>query len=249
MTFEIFWETALVALALMLGGVLKGATGAGAPILAVPILVLLFDVRFAIVVMLVPNLLTNAMQAWRYRAELPPKDFVLPLILAGLVGVGLGTLTLASLASDTLSLFVAFAVIGYIALRLARPDWHLSMPMAKRLAAPAGLAAGFLQGASGLSAPVSITFLNAMRLPRPVFIATISLFFTSFTVLQFGALSWAGLLTLRDIAISAFALAPILLGMPIGAHLAKTLKPAVFDRLILGLLAVIALRLLAGIWI
>ena len=58
---------AIVFVCLALGGILKGATGAGAPILAVPALAMLFDVQFAVAIMVMPNLLTNAWQAWRFR--------------------------------------------------------------------------------------------------------------------------------------------------------------------------------------
>lgn len=249
MTPDLFWDVTLVVIALLMGGILKGATGAGAPILAVPVLVLLFDVHFAIVVMLVPNLVTNLMQTIRFFEHLPERRFVIPLLLGGVIGVVAGTYVLTLFSSQILSLFVAISVLAYIALRLARPDWSLSFSMARKLSVPAGLAAGFLQGASGLSAPVSITFLNAMRLPRPTFIAMISLFFVTFTSIQIIALFTGGLLQWRDLPISAFALLPILAGMPLGAKLAQKLKPEIFDRLILALLALIAVRLLAGIFI
>ena len=44
-------------LSLGLGGILKGATGAGAPLVAVPALALLFDVPTAIAIFSLPNLL------------------------------------------------------------------------------------------------------------------------------------------------------------------------------------------------
>jgi len=246
MTTEILWEIALVALALAGGGILKGATGAGAPILAVPVLVLLFDVQFAITVMLVPNVLTNSWQGWRFRAHLPEPGFVLPLIGGGLFGIALGTATLAALSSDTLSILVAVSVFAYIALRLARPDWVLPMPLARRLALPVGVLAGFLQGASGLSAPASITFLNAMRMERPRFIATISAFFAAFTAVQILSLWLAGLLEAEGLVYSAFALIPITAAMPLGARLARAVSPETFDRLILFLLALVAVRLLVA---
>src|SRR3546814_7751157 len=86
---------------------------------------------------------------------------------------------LISLPSDLLLLGVAGAVFLYIAFRLARPDWVLDLGIATRLAAPAGFAGGLLQGAAGISAPISITFLNAMRVDRSAFIATISVFFVA----------------------------------------------------------------------
>jgi hypothetical protein len=237
-------EFLIVALCLAGGGVLKGATGAGAPVFAVPALAAFFDVRFAVVVMLVPNIATNAWQAFRFRENLPERSFMLPLIAGGIAGITIGTLALKSLPSDTLSLLVAFAVLGYVALRLLHPDWHLRPRAARLLALPAGMAAGILQGASGLSAPVSITFLNAMRLARATFIAAISALFVTFTAMQFVAVSVSGLIRPGDLIYSLFALLPVSLAMPLGAYLARHISARALDRVILAILCIIALKLL-----
>jgi uncharacterized membrane protein YfcA len=49
------------------GGILKGATGAGAPIIAIPILTFLFDVPTAVASFTLPNLLSNLWQGWHFR--------------------------------------------------------------------------------------------------------------------------------------------------------------------------------------
>jgi uncharacterized protein len=240
---EILLDIAVVAVCLAAGGVLKGATGAGAPILAVPALAAFFDVRFAVVVMLVPNITTNTWQAFRFREHLPDRRFMVPLLAGGMLGVTLGTFALKALSSGTLSLGVAFAVLFYIALRLARPQWQLRMDLARWLALPAGLAAGILQGAAGLSAPVSITFLNALRMRREAFIAAISAFFATFTVVQIIAVAASGLIRPGDLLYSLFALLPVSLAMPAGAALARRISAEALDRVILGILALIAGKL------
>jgi|EndMetStandDraft_5_1072996.scaffolds.fasta_scaffold74484_1 uncharacterized membrane protein YfcA len=237
-------EILLVSACLAVGGILKGATGAGAPILAVPALVTLFDVRFAIAVMVMPNLLTNLWQAWRFRENLPIAAFTAPLVLGGMAGVGAGTWLLSAVPADRLQILVALSVLGYVTLRFARPHWKMEMRRATQLALPAGLAAGLLQGASGMSAPISLTFLNAMRMERPAFIATVSLFFTTFGAVQLVALAAAGLLSWMELLYSVLALVPIWAAMPLGVFMAKRMSSAVFDRLILGLLSVLALKLM-----
>lgn len=239
-------EILLVALCLASGGVLKGATGAGAPILAVPAMAALFDVRFAVMVMILPNLSTNCWQGFRYRKHIPDRIFVIMMLIGGMAGVAVGTVALKALSSQTLSIVMALAVFFYIALRLARPDWQLRMTLARKLALPAGLAAGILQGAAGLSAPVSLTFLNALRLERPAYIATASTFFASFTFVQLITAASSGLLYPLDLFYGIFALLPIVLAMPLGALLARQLSPKTFDRLILVVLACLAVKLVTG---
>jgi uncharacterized membrane protein YfcA len=246
---ELILEIGLVALCLFLGGVLKGATGAGAPVLAVPALALLFDVRFAVVVMVLPNLFSNLFQAWKYRRDLPERRFVLRFTGWGSLGAAVGTWLLLNLPLTLLPALVALAVMGYVVLRLTRPDWTLPFAHGLRLSPIAGFAAGVLQGAAGLSAPISITFLSAMRLARPVFIATISVLFTAFTLVQLPALWFSGAMSPRELAYSLVALAPLAAGMPVGAAVARRLRPEIFDRAILVLLTLIAVRLVAGLFL
>ncbi len=49
----------LAIVGLALGGMLKGATGAGAPLIAVPVMAMYFDVPMAVTVFAVTNLLAN----------------------------------------------------------------------------------------------------------------------------------------------------------------------------------------------
>ena len=237
---SMFW--AFVALAL--GGILKGATGAGAPIIAVPVMAMLYDVPFAIVILTVPNLLSNAWQAWTHRMDAMPWNFTLRFAAGGVAGAAIGTVMLAYLPPETLEVLVALAVIAYIAFRIARPDWALPFTMAYRVVLPVGTLAGVMQGAAGVSAPVSITFLNALRPERRAFVGTISVFFASMAVVQLPLLGWFGFLSWERLAWSGAALLPILSFMPLGAALSRTLSREIFDRVILILLAAVAVRLL-----
>lgn len=231
------------ALGLALGGILKGATGAGAPILAVPILAMLYDVPLAVAIFTLPNLMSNTWQGWRFRAHQASSGLTWTFALAGAAGAGVGSAMLVGLPSDFLLLGVAGAVFLYIGFRLARPHWALDLGLATRLAAPAGFVGGMLQGAVGVSAPVSITFLNATRMARESFIATISIFFVAMSLVQIPLLSAWGVLTPQRAVLSAAAILPLIAAMPLGAWLARHISRETFDRLILAILALVALRL------
>jgi len=234
----------LATLGLVLGGVLKGAVGAGSPILGVPILAILFDVPTAVAIFAIPNLLTNVWQWWIYRKNQISKGFTWAFAAGGGIGAVAGSILLASLRPEVLMASLSGVVILYIAFRLARPHWRLTAAQARALVAPAGLAGGVMQGAGGISAPVSVTFLNAMRLERKQFIATISVYFTAMSVTQIPSLAALGILTGHRAAVSLLAVLPLFAGMPLGAALTRYVSKETFDRLILALLAVIALKLL-----
>ncbi|WP_127103825.1 sulfite exporter TauE/SafE family protein [Pararhodobacter zhoushanensis] len=244
MTLELIETITVIAIGFALGGILKGATGVGAPIIAVPLLAIYFDVRFAIVIFSIPNILPNIWQAWAYRKTLLPLRFVVPFTLAGMVGAACGTWVLANAPTDLLPLGVAGAVLLYIGFRLLRPHWVLPYPKAVKLAPPVGFIAGMLQTASGLSAPASVTFLSAMKLDRAAFIPTVSAFFIGLGVVQIPMLIGYGFLTPERALLSAAALIPLTAAMPLGARLVRHLPKEVFDRVILGLLAILAIKLL-----
>ncbi|MEQ9260404.1 MAG: sulfite exporter TauE/SafE family protein [Roseovarius sp.] len=233
----------IIAAALGLGGLLKGATGAGTPIVAVPVIAAFFDVRLAVAVLCLPNLCTNLAQMRRYGGARLEGRFTPSFVAAGALGALAGTVLLTSMPGRMLLLLVNAAIIAYIALRLLHPDFRLARRAAGRLAFPVGLIAGILQGAAGISAPVSLSFLNAMRLRRESFIFTISTFFAAMSAVQIPALYVAGLLTPQILLLSLVALVPLFAAIPVGAWLARSLSPDGFDKLTLLLLCGLALRL------
>lgn len=243
------WQFLVIGAALALSGVIKGATGAGAPIFAIPTMAAIVDVRFAILTMLMPNLLSNIWQAVHFRSYQPDRRFLWPYVGFGGVGVALGSALLVTLSADVLAILVSVGAGAYVVFRLAKPGWRLSMATGRRFAAPAGFGAGLFQGATGLAAPVLLTFLNALRLERLTFVATVSLVFLVFAAVQITSLTVGGLVTLETLAISLIALAPMALGMVIGHRLLAIVSAAVFDKMVLALLSVIVtLNVIGIIW-
>ena len=239
-----FTQLGVAAIGLALGGFLKGATGAGAPIVAVPVMALVFDVPFAVAVFSVVSLISNIWQGWHYRKNLPSMRLAGGMAISGGIGAVLGSMLLAFLSTDILLATLALVVFAYIALRLARPHWSLPRRRAERMAPAVGLVGGIMQGAGGISAPVSITFLNAIRLERGEFIATISIFFLAMSATQIPALAAIGILDGQRTIYGMAATVPLFMAMPLGAMTARRVSRQTFDKLILALLTVIALRLL-----
>ncbi|ABD56717.1 protein of unknown function DUF81 [Jannaschia sp. CCS1] len=222
---------------------MKGATGAGAPVVAVPMLAVAFDVPTAVAIFTIPNLLSNGWQSWQYRAHQVPAGFTRAFAMAGVAGAGIGTFVLVSVPSALLEGVAALVICAYIAFRFARPGWQLNLSAAQRIVWPIGTAAGVLQGAIGVSAPISVTFLSAMRLDRLQFVATIAIFFLSMSLIQIPMMAAFGLLTPHVALLGLGAFVLVVAAMPVGGLLGRRLPPWAFDWLVLGLLAVVAIRL------
>jgi uncharacterized membrane protein YfcA len=233
-----------ILVAFALGGILKGATGAGAPIITIPVIAAFYDVRVAVVIMVIPNLLTNIGQLYQFRKTIMPRFFTVSFALGGGLGALLGTILLANLSIKTLTLAVAFIILIYISLKLIIPTWKLNYTKAKKLVFLMGAGGGVLQGAAGLSAPISLTFLNSMKLERNQFIPTISVYFGVMSLFQMPALYFYKFLNIETIIISCLSTVVLMSFMPIGSWLAKSVSKENFDKLILLLLCFIALRII-----
>ena len=233
-----------ILVAFSLGGILKGATGAGAPIITIPVIAAFYDVRIAVIIMVIPNLLTNIGQLYQFRKTILPKFFTLSFAIGGGVGAFLGTILLVNLSIKILTLSVAFIVIVYILLKLLVPSWKLTYEKAKKLVFLMGGFGGVLQGTAGLSAPISITFLNSMKLERNQFIPTISVYFGVMSIFQMPTLYYYNFLNLEIVLVSCISTLVLLSFMPIGSWIAKSVSKESFDKITLILLGFIAFRII-----
>ena len=233
-----------IFIAFALGGILKGATGAGAPIVTIPVMAAFYDVRIAVIIMVIPNLLTNIGQLYQFRKTILPRFFTISFALGGGIGAFLGTILLVNLPIKILTLSVACIVIIYILLKLIVPSWKLNYIKAKKLVFLMGAGGGILQGSAGLSAPISITFLNSMKLERNQFIPTISVYFGVMSIFQMPTLYYYDFLNLEIIIMSCISTIVLMAFMPFGSWVAKSVTKETFDKITLILLGFIALRII-----
>ena len=107
-----------------------------------------------------------------------------------------------------------------------------------------GAGGGVLQGSAGLSAPISITFLNSMKLERNQFIPTISVYFGVMSIFQMPTLYYYDFLNIEIIILSIISTIVLMCFMPLGSWIAKSISKETFDRVTLILLGFIALRII-----
>ncbi|MEZ7813978.1 MAG: sulfite exporter TauE/SafE family protein [Paracoccaceae bacterium] len=237
----------ILFLAFAFGGILKGATGAGTPVVAIPILAIFFDVQLAVILMVVPNLVSNSVQIVQYRNAQISKKFVTRFAAFGVIGCLSGTVILAVAPPDILEIIVAISTASYIALRIMKPELQLKETAAQKLSILIGFLGGVFQGSSGMASPIALSFLTAMKINRAAFIFTISSFFGAMAVAQIIMLLVFDLLSWPVIIISATAFIPQIMFMPIGNLITKNMSKTGFDIVILGLLSTLCVKLIFNI--
>lgn len=231
------------------GALVKGATGMGMPLVAIPFIASTIGLQHAVVVLVIPIVFSNVWQVYRFRAERhdPRMKFLVPMLAACAVGIAVGVWLLTTLPERGLSIALGVLLLAYLVFRLMRPSFVIGPEAAMRWAAPAGVGAGILQGATGISAPIGVTFIHAQKFARDAHIFAVSTMFLMLGSAHVPSLWVAGLLKPEWVLQGFLALIPIVVFMPIGQWLSSKLSQKAFDRMILGFLGIIGLKLVLGI--
>ena len=235
---------AMVFAAIAIGAFLKGITGLGLPVVALPVLSYLLGLPHAISVLMLPILLTNLHQTVQTRAGWREATFLWTGLLTGAAGLGVGTWILNVIDPNKLNIGLGLMLFLYIGLRIFSPQFVLTDKTASRLAPVAGFLGGVAQGSTGLCAAVIVPFLQSTGMSRTAIIFTISTVFLIFSVVQFFAFLIAGLIKASFLIEGLLALVPVMLFMPLGGWLSPKLPKKTFDRVFLVVLAVVAIGLI-----
>ena len=232
------------AAALALGGVVKGVIGFAFPMVSVPLLSSLVDVRFAVVSLVIPIVVTNFWQStrsgyftWALKRFWP--------VAAGLgLGIWIGANIAVSVDKETLFLALGCIVVVFSAISHFQPDLHLSERLEKPVGAVAGLAGGITGGLSTIWGPPMLMFLVARHLEKGAFIGAIGFIYfcgSIFLTLSFTAVD---ILEADNLALTFLSVFPVLAGMGIGMWLRGFINQDHFRRAVLLTLFLVGLNLI-----
>jgi uncharacterized protein len=238
-------EALLIMLgAVAFGAVVKAVTGLGVPPIAIPVFAAFLGIRGAVITMALPVLITNLQLAWRYRTHRHELVNLRLMIGAGLVGSVVGAYVLDLVAEAVLAGAVGIIVLGYLLLMARRRPRALPMGAARALAGPVALVAGGLQGATGLSAQVVVTYLHALRLSRGGFVFAVALLLQVFGLGQLIGVVSLGLLTPLLLQLSIVTTVVVVAILALVTPVAERLPQRVFEIGVVVVLLGSSMRLL-----
>lgn len=237
-------ELVVVVAAIAVGSFVKGLTGFGLPQVAIPVMALFLGVEQAVIVMSVAGVASNVwLVGLHARARRQTRDLPV-LVVTGVIGAIVGTVALTTVSGHWLSLALAVLIFGYVVVRLWRPHAVLAPAVSAWVSPPLGLAAGGMQGATGISGPLLTTYLYTFGLSSSVFVFSLSTLFLVFAVAQVITLVALGAYTGTLLAESFLALVPVAVMLPLGSWAAQRVGERNFSRVIMCALVVTAVALL-----
>jgi uncharacterized membrane protein YfcA len=238
-------EILLVLAAVALGFFAKGVTGLGGPMLAIPVLASFMGVEYAVAVIAIPSALANFWLMIKNRSTASDiRWFLVPMMATGVFGTLLGVWLLVSIDDRIMSVVLGVLMLLYIVWYLLDPERKIDDRTARSLAAPAGLSAGVLIGATGISAPVVGTYVHSLRLDRSSFVFAVSVPFFFLGMMQIVSLAALGGYDRDRVAAGIIACIPVFVVTPIAMRIGKRLSVQAFQYVVLVVLGVAAVRLL-----
>ena len=242
MSFDL--TTILVGISLLVAAFVKGTTGLGFPMIATPTVALLLDIRTAVTILIIPNLVMDI--ALVFRGGLPYEAFrrFAWLLVLTVIGVFLGTKVLVMLPLWVLNLCLGVMVLLFVFSTWLRFEFTISPRAERILSPPAGLIGGFLNGMTNAAGPSLAIYLYSLKLEKKDFIKSIGTIFVVTKASQLAAVSTWNLLNWSTLSLSFEVTLFVLLGFYAGLKIQDRVNQQTFNRGLLILLFAIGVILI-----
>jgi uncharacterized membrane protein YfcA len=236
------WQLAWTLAVVFVAYALRGATGFGAGVVAIPLLLLVLPLPVVIPLVTAMGMLASFGQALHQRRSVQWAA-LRKLFVPSLVGVAAGLWLFAALDPRYLLRALAVFIIGhalwgYLPWRSARaaPAW---------LAPLAGALGGFVAtGFGGLAGPFYVVYLRTLALDKLRFRATVSVALLCLSVLRATGYGGLGLYDARVLWLFAAVLPVVAVAMIAGDRWHHRLDEARFGHVVAALLAASGVALL-----
>ena len=228
---------------LMLAAFGHGALGFGFPLISTPLLVLMMDMRSAILLTLIPTVLINTASILGERHWREALRTFWPIPVFTIVGSYLGTQLLLSVNPDPFRLLLALVLVGYLLSdRFTRsekarhvPGWGMAL---------FGLFLGIMAGVTNVFAPAIVVYALFTRMDPALMVATFNLSFLTSKTGQIAGFVANDAFTREALVLTAWALPPVLLSLWIGIRVRRRIDQASYKRVLKIALWVITVLLI-----
>jgi uncharacterized membrane protein YfcA len=228
------------------GHLVKGITGFGSALFAVPLLLLILDVKFVTPVFLLFDVTSGLILVGRNWRSIDRR--LLLLLLGGMMlGTGLGTWVLLSFSHEILKRVLGVLVTGWALTMLLRKEPNVLSPgraLGSYLAPVSGFLGGTLGAMFSVNGPPIIIYLSHVLDEKQTFRATLYGVFFADACYRMVLFTASRLLNVKVFRF-ALTMAPFLVaGVLVGSWLQRLLDEELFRRIVAAILVVTGVVLL-----
>lgn len=224
---------AVVLVAFLVSGIVKGVVGFGLPAVSLAILSIALDLHSAIALVVVPAFVTNIRQSCSGGHAKDVLNRAWPFLLTTTIAVWLGVMALVKFNHSFLSALLGSLLVIYAIIGISGREFQISRRNNSWLGPCLGVMTGLFAGMTGTASVPGIMYLKGIGLSRDSLVQAMGMLFTLCALVLGIALQKHGLLTPGTVTMSCVALIPALLGMLVGERTRKAISERAFKRVFL----------------
>ena len=216
----------ITALIIFIGALLQGLAGFGGALLAMPIVLLYSDPKWAAPVVVLCYTLNRIPALFVLRKDLM-WNHSLFLIAASLPGAFLGTLLLKRMEPGLIMKFLGTVLILFSVYKIAAPE--LKLAFSRIWALPTGFLSGLLGGAFGTDGPPVVVYAALKPWEKEKVVGMLQSFFLFANFIIIGSYGYHGLLTPSVLKVALVAVPFAVLGILLGLRMNRRISQRHFE--------------------
>lgn len=238
--------SALVLLAFLLAGTVKGVIGMGLPTVAMGLLGVAMLPTQAAALLLIPSTFTNLWQLAAGGHLRSSFKRLWPLLITIVIGTAFGSYVLGMGGAHAMGRALGGALFIYALCGLFLPALKVSPHAEAWLGPLCGLITGLVTSATGVFVIPAVPYIQALGLDRNQLVQALGLSFTVSSLALGAGLFWNGALGGTELSASLLALVPALVGMMVGQWLRQRISAGLFKRVFFIGMGLLGLHLLVA---
>jgi uncharacterized membrane protein YfcA len=220
------------AVVILLSSVIKGITGFGFALLAIPLLSIILPLSLLVPSMVLFNLITSIIVLFNLKEKIKGY-YIVPMIIASLAGIPLGIYLLTYLNPSALKIVTSLAIIMFSirmlsGVKLAKRNIHKPIVFA-------GFLSGVLTSSISIGGPPLAIALDKKGYSKEMFRGIFIWFMVFSSLFTSLAFYYKGLLNADAIKFTAFSLPLLFIGSAWGVKIAKKINQQQFRKFVIVL--------------
>jgi len=227
-------EWIISAAVIFMASLLKGVTGFGFALLALPILTIFFPMQMLVPAMTLFNLFTSLYILSNIRLKVKPR-YVIPIIVTSFIGIPVGVYILKYLPERTLELTTGISIFAISIFFLLGNTKEISYKQKSNPIVFAGFLSGFMASSMSIGGPPIALAMNRKGYSKEHFRKIFALVSVVNALVSTALYIAKGIFVTFSLKFATYLFPVILIGSKIGDVLAKRINQAQFKKAVLYL--------------
>lgn len=227
-----FYLLVITVIVILTSSVVKGITGFGFSLIAIPFLSFIFPMDVLIPALVIFNLVTSVLVLIKLEEKIRAY-YLIPMMLAALIGIPFGVFVLTYIDQNILKLIISFLVI-FFSIKMLKGVKLAKKNIEKPLVF-AGFVSGLLTSSISIGGPSLVIALDRKGYSKELFRGVFIWFMVFSSLFSSIAFYYKGLLHLETLKYVSFTLPILFIGSVWGTKIARHLNAIKFRKVVIYL--------------